>query len=124
MILCRRRRAPSPASMRSISSSSSAGTTRCGDRLSTVNGPATRTLALVLIGAVVEQFDVGRLGDRGVDLLLAGDARLPPLRMRLLRPRRAMSASASRGISHSSNFLPSAAFSCARSGSSFACHFS
>ena len=85
MTLCKRRRAPSPASARSISSSSSAGTTRCGDRLSTVNGPATRTRDLVLVGAVVEKFDVGRLGDRGVDLLLARDAALPPLRVRLLR---------------------------------------
>ncbi len=39
----------------------------------------------VFIGAVVAQFDVGGLGDRGVDLLLTGYAALPPLRMGLLR---------------------------------------
>jgi hypothetical protein len=32
----------------------------------------------VVIGAVVEQFDIGGLGDGGVDLLLAGDASFPP----------------------------------------------
>ena len=36
-------------------------------------------LALVLVGAVVEVFVVGLGGDGGVDLLLAGDALLPPI---------------------------------------------
>jgi hypothetical protein len=38
-----RGRLPSAASSVSINSSSSPCITRCGDRLSTVNGPATRT---------------------------------------------------------------------------------
>ena len=41
-----RRRLPASAASVSANSSSSEGTTRCGDRLSTVNGPATRTLEL------------------------------------------------------------------------------
>lgn len=36
---------------------------------------------VVRVGAVVEVFDVGGLGDRGVDLLLAGGARIPPSRV-------------------------------------------
>ena len=59
-----------------------AGTTRCGDRLSTVNGPATRTRAFVDIGAVVEQFDIRAPAIDGVDFILPGYARLPPSRMR------------------------------------------
>jgi hypothetical protein len=47
---------------------------RCGERLSTVNGPATRTLEVILVGLVVEVLEVGLGGDGGVDLLLPGDA--------------------------------------------------
>ena len=46
--------------------------------------PGDADLALVLVGPVVEQLDIGRLGDRGVDLLLPGDAPLPPSRVRSL----------------------------------------
>ena len=42
-------------------------------------------LALVLIGAVVEQFDIGGAGDRGVDLFLPGNAAFPPVGMQPAR---------------------------------------
>ena len=70
--------------------SSLAGSTRCGERLSTVNGPATRTRAVVDIGLIVEIFDIRARGDAGVDFLLPGDARFPPSGMNsggCLRPR-------------------------------------
>ena len=50
-------------------------------------------------------------------MLLARDARLPPGGVQLLGDRRASPVSASRGISHSSQVLPSAVLSSARSGS-------
>ena len=43
-----------------------------------MKGPATRTLELSTIGPVVEEFDIRGSRDRGVDLLLPRDARLPP----------------------------------------------
>ena len=49
--------------------SSSVESTRCGDRLSTVNGPVTRTLLVVLVGLVVQRLGLGVPGDRRVDLL-------------------------------------------------------
>ena len=50
-------------------SSSAAGSTRCGDRLSTVNGPVTRTVLVVLVGLVVQRFRCRHAGDGRVDLL-------------------------------------------------------
>ena len=79
---------------------------------------------IVVIGLVVEIFDVGARGDGGVDLLLPGDARLPPFGVGSLRDIGRPVGQASRGICHSSQVLPSAALSAARSGSSTACHFS
>ena len=37
---------------------------------------------VVDVGLVVEIFDIGARGDRGVDLFLAGDARFPPFGVR------------------------------------------
>ena len=42
-------------------------------------------LLLILVGLVVEVFELGLGGDGGVDLLLAGDALLPPVGVQLLR---------------------------------------
>jgi hypothetical protein len=42
-------------------------------------------LLLVLVGLVVEVLELGLGGDGLVDLLLAGDAGLPPFRVQLLR---------------------------------------
>ena len=60
------------------SSFSSTASIRCGARLSTVKGPATRMRAVSGIGLVIEIFVVRLGGDGGVDLLLPGDARFPP----------------------------------------------
>ena len=57
---------PSSSDSRHVSSSV-AQTTRCGDRLSTVNGPDTR-IDLVLVGLVVERLGLGVPGDGLVDL--------------------------------------------------------
>ena len=46
--------------------------------------PGDADAAVVLVGPVVEVFDVGGLGDRGVDLLLPRDARFPPCGVGLL----------------------------------------
>ena len=78
-----RRRPPCSASI--SSSFSSTPSTRCGLRLSTVNGPATRTFFLSVVGLVVEVLELGLGGDGGVDLLLPGDAGLPPVGVQLLR---------------------------------------
>ena len=87
-------------SLRPGARSSSAASMRCGERLSTVNGPGDADPRAVDVGLVVEVLDVGLGGDRGVDLLLPGDAQLPPGLVQGLRLRRPAS-SASRGISHS-----------------------
>ena len=90
-----------------------------------MNGPATRTRVLVVVGLVVEEFELGLGGDRGVDLLLPamrGSATSRVMQLPSLRP--ATSHRASRGISHSCQVLLSAALSASRNGSSFACHFS
>ena len=42
-------------------------------------GPGHADFLLVLVGLVVEVFKLGLGGDGGVDLLLPGDARLPPV---------------------------------------------
>ena len=49
--------------------SSSVARTRCGDRLSTVNGPVDADALRVLVRLVVEQLGVGVAGDGRVDLL-------------------------------------------------------
>ena len=41
-------------------------------------GTGDAHLGIINIGPVVEEFDIGRARDRGVDLLLPRDARLPP----------------------------------------------
>ncbi len=46
--------------------------------------PGHADLLLVLVGLVVEVFELGLGGDGGVDLLLPGDARLPPFGMQFL----------------------------------------
>lgn len=46
-------------------------------------GAGDAHLAVVDIGLVVEEFEIGLGGDGGVDLLLAGDAGFPPLGMGL-----------------------------------------
>ena len=46
--------------------------------------PGDADLSLVLVGLVVEVFEVGLGGDGGVDFLLAGDALLPPFGVQLL----------------------------------------
>ena len=90
----------------SISSSfSSTASTRCGERLSTVNGPRDANFVLVFVGLVVEVLELGFGGDGCVDGLLARNARLPPL------PRAGSLASCSSGlgrlagISHSCQLL-------------------
>ena len=109
----------------SISSSfSSTPSMRCGREALDGERPGHADLLLVVVGLVVEVFELGLGGDGGVDLLLPGDAGLPPFGVQLLRRRPATSSSASRGISHSCQVFLSAAFSCSRSGSSFACHLS
>ena len=47
--------------------------------------PGDADAVIVEIGLVVEIFEFGLGGDRGVDLLLAGDARLPPCCMEACR---------------------------------------
>ena len=47
--------------------------------------PGDANLLLVLVGLVVEEFELGLGSDGGVDFLLPGDARLPPVGMQLLR---------------------------------------
>ena len=49
-----------------------------------MKGPATRTFLLSVVGLVVEVLELGLGGDGGVDLLLPGDARLPPVGVQLL----------------------------------------
>jgi hypothetical protein len=80
-------------------------------------------LLLVLVGLVVEELELGLRGDRGVDLLLARDARGPPIGVQLLRASGHF-GSASRGISHSCQDVFAALFSFSRSGSSVFCHLS
>ena len=41
--------------------------------------PGDTHASVIDVGLVVEIFDIGTGGDRGVDLLLAGDASFPPL---------------------------------------------
>ena len=53
--------------------------------------PGYADLLFVIVGLVVEVFKLGLGGDGGVDLLLAGDAVLPPLGVQLLRCRRPLS---------------------------------
>ena len=45
--------------------------------------PRHADLLLILVGLVVKVFKLGLGGDRGVDLLLAGDSRLPPVGVQL-----------------------------------------
>ena len=59
-------------------------------------------LLLVLVGLVVEVFELGLGGDRGVDLLLPGDARLPPVGVQLLRGVRPLGI----GLARDLPFLP------------------
>ena len=66
--------------------------------------PGHADLLLVLVGLVVEVFELGLGGDGGVDLLLPGDALLATSRRAASWLRPATSRSASRGISHSSQF--------------------
>ena len=73
-------------------------------------------LVPVLVGLVVEVFVVGLSCDGGVDLLLAGDALLHHASCSSLTPG-GQPSSVARGISHSSQLVPSAAFSSWRSGS-------
>ena len=51
--------------------------------------PGDADLLLVVVGLVVEIFELGFGGDGGVDFLLAGDALLPPFRVEFLRAVRA-----------------------------------
>ena len=120
----RSRRWSLPCRVSISSSSSSTPSTRCGLRLSTVKGPATRTHLLVLVGLVVEVLELGLGGDGGVDLLLPGDARLPPVGVQLLRRSRDHLLRRPRaGISHSCQVLLERGVQLgSRSGSSFACH--
>ena len=76
-------------------------------------------LAAVLVGLVVQVLVLGPGGDGGVDLLLPGDAQLPPLPVQFLRLLLPRLIRRSRGISHSSHAVSSARFSSSRSGSSF-----
>ena len=48
-------------------------------------GTGDADLLLVLVGLVVEVLELGLGGDGGVDLLLPGDAGLPPVGVQLLR---------------------------------------
>ena len=65
---------------------------------------------VVVVGLVVEVFELGLGGDGSVDLLLSRDALLPPIGVQFLCAITGHFASASRGISHSSQFCFSAAF--------------
>ena len=67
-------------------------------------GTGHADLLLVVVGLVVEVFKLGLGGDGLVDLLLPGDAGLPPVGVQILRRVRPL-ASASRGISHSCQCL-------------------
>ena len=87
-------------------------------------GTGHADLPLVVVGLVVEVLELGLGGDRGVDLLLPGNARLPPVGVQFLCGVSGHALSASRGISHSCHCFLSAAFSFSRSGSNFACHCS
>ncbi len=87
-------------------------------------GTGDADLPVVLVGLVVEVFVVRLGGDGGVDRLLAGDARLPPIGVQRLGVVRAKPSAASREISHSSQEAPSALFNCSRNGSSVSFHFS
>ena len=87
-------------------------------------GTGHADLLLVLVGLVVEVFELGLGGDGGVDLLLPGDARLPPVGVQFLRRLRpAWHRPRAESPIPASVFL-SAAFSFSRNGSSFACHLS
>ena len=86
--------------------------------------PGDADAGVVGVGLVVEIFDIGARGDRGVDLALAGDARLPPFGVRLVRRRPARRRAVRAGSATLPMFFVGAALSAARSGSSTACHFS
>ena len=78
---------------------------------------------LVLVGAVVKQLDVGSLGDRSVDLLLAGDAAFPPSRVGLFGRR----GPCRRGLTGDLPIFEGLAergVELRAKGSNFACHFS
>ena len=64
--------------------------------------PGHADLLLVVVGLVVEVFKLGLGGDGGVDLLLAGDARLPPVGVQLLRRLRPLVV----GFTRNLPFLP------------------
>ena len=89
-----------------------------------MNGPATRTFFLSVVGLVVEVFELGLGGDGGVDLLLPGDAGLPPVGVQLLRRVRPLGCRPRAESPIPASVFLSAAFSFSRSGSSFACHCS
>ena len=59
-------------------------------------------LLLVVVGLVVEVFELGLGGDGGVDLLLSGDAGLPPVGVQLLRCVRPLGI----GLARNLPFLP------------------
>ena len=59
-------------------------------------------LLLVRVGLVVEVFELGLGGDGGVDLLLPGDARLPPVGVQFLRRVRPLGF----GLARNLPFLP------------------
>jgi hypothetical protein len=112
------------SAMGSISSSfSSTPSTRCGDRLSTVNGPATRTFLLSWYGLSYRYSYSARAA------MEASISLCRPMRAFHQSPCSVRTVSlqpgcASRGISHSCHSVLSAVLSCWRSGSSVACHLS
>ena len=71
-------------------------------------GSGDPDLPLVLVGLVVEVLVVGLGGDGGVDLLLPGDAGLPPQSACVSTASAGQDSDASRGISHSSQSASSA----------------
>ena len=65
-------------------------------------GTGDADLLLVLVGLVVEVFELGLGGDGGVDLLLPGDAGLPPVGVQLLCRVRPLAI----GLARNLPFLP------------------
>ena len=110
-------RFPSAASIKSINSSPSPiASTRCGERLSTVNGPATRTLEVSAYG-LSYRYSYSALAAIDASISRCRSIRAFHHRSCALLALADHLSSASRGIFHSSHFLLSAAFSSARIGS-------
>ena len=105
------------------SSFSSTPSVRCGERLSTVNGPATRTFFLSSYG-LSYRYSNSALAAIDASISFCRWMRCPHQRVWASFASADHFESASRGISHSSHFLPRALLSAARSGSSRCWNFS